>query len=349
MAVLSTVFPTILDVVKGMDPTGRQAKVAEVLQEYHDFLDDIPWIEGNQSSGHLSVVRTSLPAGTWRSLNRGITATHPAVGQIENTCGRLESLSHVDVAIAEMANDVNTFRFNQDKAFIQGMGNDLMDTMIYGNVSINPERFEGLAQRYASLGTTYTTSAQILDAGGVGSDNTSIWLVAWDTDRCYGIYPKGGKGGLDSMNDGLITITDPNNSGNFMKVYQSHYVWRAGIAVDDYRSVVRICNIDVSALLTASDGSDTSANIIKYMSRALDLLPPGFTNGRIAFYMTRQTRGLLRVKMNDKSNLFLQVEHLVSPSGITRRPTLTFQGVPCRVSDAILHTEDSISTSTVPT
>ena len=42
MAALGDQFPTLIDVSRAMDPQGRIATVAEVLQNYNDVLDDIP-------------------------------------------------------------------------------------------------------------------------------------------------------------------------------------------------------------------------------------------------------------------------------------------------------------------
>ena len=347
MGALSTVFPTLLDVARATDPQGKIPMIAEVLQQYNDCLDDIPWIEGNLPTGHLSVIRTSKPAGTWRSLNAGISATKSTVGQITNTCGMLEALSHIDVDLAMLNGNTESFRFAQDKGFIEGLSDTMSSTLIYGNVSTNPEKFDGLASRYFSLGTTYTTSTQLIDAGGTGSDNTSIWLVGWAPNKVYGIYPKGSKAGLVHEDDGKITISDPNNSGSFMKVYQSRFQWKAGIAVDDYRYVVRICNIDVSDLLTASDSSDSSANIIKYMVQALGKMPPR-AGVRPVFYMNETVQSMLAVKLLDKSNVWLSMGEIKGTPVFRMNDTLMFQGVPCRRIDSILSTESQITTATTP-
>lgn len=347
MGGLSTVFPTLLDVARATDPKGKIPVIAEVLQQYNDILDDIPWYEGNLATGHLSVIRTSKPAGTWRSLNKGITATKSTVGQITNTCGMLEALSHIDVEIAKMNGNTEAFRFSQDQGFIEGLSDTMSETLIYGNVSVDPEEFDGLASRYFSLGSTYTTSTQMIDGGGTGSDNTSIWLVGWGPNKVYGIYPKGSKAGLEHDDDGVITISDPNNAGAFLKVYQSHFKWKAGLAVDDYRYVVRICNIDVSALLTAGDTSDTSANIIKLMVMALGKLPPR-AGVRPVFYMNETVQTMLAVKLLDKGNVWLSMGEIKGTPVFRPDDTLKFQGVPCRRIDSILNAESQITTATVP-
>jgi hypothetical protein len=118
-----------------------------------------------------------------------------------------------------------------------------------------------------------------------------------------------------------------------------------GLAVQDYRYVVRICNIDVSALKTASDSSDTSANILKYMIQALGLIPTQ-GNPNLAFYMNRTVQSMLAVKLLDKSNVWLSMDEVKNSPVFRPRGVLKFQGVPCRRIDKITETESQITTAT---
>lgn len=355
MATLSTTFPTLLDIARFTMPDGSiSRKIAELLSYDNDMLDDIPWVEGNTNTGHVSIVRSSQPAGTWRLLNQGVAATKSTAAQIVNPCGLLESLSQIDVEYLRLGGNGAGLRFQQDKGHMQGLMNTMADTLIYGDQGTTPETFDGLAVRYGSLGTTYTTYNQLINAGGVGSDNTSIWLVCWSPDKVYGIYPKGTQAGLEHEDHGEITISDPNNSGSFLRVAESRFIWRAGIAVDDYRSIGRIVNIDMSNLETSSDGTDTSANIIKYMSQLLDKVQFVNRNGvRPVFYMNARVRAMLRVKLLNFGNNHLSYED-VSGAGNVRRRELHFLGVPCRtIGDGvatfgILNTESQITTASTP-
>jgi hypothetical protein len=183
----------------------------------------------------------------------------------------------------------------------------------------------------------------MIDGGGRGSDNTSIYLVCWSPDKVFGIYPKGSQAGLQHEDRGVQDILVDTSTGAYMRALVSWYQWKCGICIRDYRYVVRIANIDVSDLLTASNASDSSANLFKLMSRALDKIPPTGNSGRMAFYMNETVRSMLRVKMLDKSNLQLQMAQLQG-AGIPRpQGTLTFQGVPCRRIDSILSTESMIN------
>jgi hypothetical protein len=344
MAELTTIYPTLLDVARRLDPNGSIAAVAEVLTNYNDILDDIPWTEGNLPTGHQTTIRTSKPTPTFRLLNQGVVPAKSTTGQVVDTCAIIENRSHVDVDLANLGGNAASFRMSEDKGIMQGMSDSLADTLIYGDVSVNPEKFNGLAARYYSLESDdVTTSANVIDAGGSGSDNTSIWLVCWSPDKVFGIYPKGSKAGLQMEDRGIQDILTDSSTNAYMKAYVSWFQWKCGLCIRDWRYVVRIANVDVSDLLTAGDASDTSANIEKKMMQALDKLPPD-ANIRPVFYMNETVRSMLRVKMYNKSNAYLTLDRDITGQGIARpQGTLKFQGVPCRRIDSILSTESALT------
>lgn len=342
MSALTTYFPTLLDVARRLAPGGGIDIIAEILQQYNEILDDIPWVEGNLPTGHQTTIRTSKPTMTFRLLNQGVVPVKTTTGQIVDACAILEARNHIDKDLAMLNGNTAAFRLSEDKGIIQSMSDTLATALVYGDVSVNPERFNGLAARYYST-STGTASANVIDAGGTQSDNTSIWLVCWSTDKVFGIYPKGSIGGLQNRDLGEQSIIDPNQTGAYLQALVSWYQWKCGICVRDYRYVVRIANIDKSDLLTASNASDSSANLFKFMSQALDKIPPMGGDYRPVFYMNETVRSMLRVKMMDKANLFLNLSELKGQSIPRPQGTLTFMGVPCRRIDSILNTESRLT------
>lgn len=339
MAVLLASNLTLLDWARRVDPDGKIAKVAEVLNKYNEMLDDMVWKEGNLPTGHKTTIRGSVPAGTWRLLNQGIVPQKSTTNQITETCGMLENYSEVDKDLAMLNGNSDDFRFSEDLAVIEGLNQSLATAFISGDTSVNPERFVGLQPRYYGLSTA-VTSANVINAGGTtAANNTSIYLIGWGDDTVHGIFPKGSKAGLQVQDLGEQTIYDAA-LGRYQAL-RTHFQFKAGLCVRDWRYIVRICNIDITNLETASDSTDTSANILKYMSQALDKFPP---NGNVkpVFYMSQRVRAMLRVKLINKSNMYLTLDNMVGGSGITR-PTLAFQGVACRRCDAITVTESVVT------
>src|SRR5690554_1339340 len=196
MATLTANNPTLLDLAKRMDPDGKIPTIVEILNETNEILLDMSWVEGNLPTGHRTVVRTGIPAPTWRKLYGGVQPTKSTTAQITDTCGMLEAYAEVDKALADLNGNTASFRLSEDRAFIEGMNQEFASTLFYGNEGTEPEAFTGFAPRFndqaALNGGNILTSAATPD----GNDNTSIWLVVWGANTVHGIYPKGSKAGL---------------------------------------------------------------------------------------------------------------------------------------------------------
>ena len=220
------------------------------------------WKEGNLPTGHRTTVRTGLPTVAWRLLNQGVTPSKSRTAQIDEQCGMLEAWSEIDVELARLNGNDNAFRLSEGFAFIEAMNQEMAQTLFYGNAGVAPEEFTGLSIRYSS--STANSGQNVIKAGGAGSDNSSIWLVAWGANTVHGIFPKGSKMGLSHEDLGEETAeTTAGLGGTRMRVLRDLWTWKAGIALRDWRYVVRICNIDISNLVAES----SAANLTKYMIR----------------------------------------------------------------------------------
>ena len=328
---------SLLDVARRLDPNGKAAAIAEVMNKYNEMYDDIPFVEGNLPTGHKSTLRASLPTPTWRLINQGVVRVKTTTNQITTTCGIMANYSDIDKDLADLNGNGPEYRMGEAAGVIEGMSQELASTLIYGDTDVYPQKFVGLAPRYYTLAGS-ATSGNIINAGGAAA-LTSIWLVGWGEKKVFGIYPKGSKAGLEQQDLGEVTALDA--SGNPFQAYRSYFSQKVGLVVEDWRYVVRICNINTTQLLTAGDTSDTSANIIKMMSIALDTLPPS-GSAKLAFYCNNTVKAMLRVKFMSKSNTYLTLADLQGAGGITR-PTLSFMGVPIRRIDEITNAETAIA------
>ena len=122
----------------------------------------------------------------------------------------------------------------------------------------------------------------MVDGGGSGTDNASIWLAVWGPNSGFGITPKGSKAGLQMEDKGQVTIKNIDGAGGRMEAYRTHYRWDAGLTIRDWRYFVRIANIDRSN--TTVDAA-TGANLPALMFEAVNRVPN--LNGRAAWYMDR--------------------------------------------------------------
>ena len=129
-------------------------------------------------------------------------------------------------------------------------------------------------------------------------------------------------------------------NGNPFKAYQTHYQWKNGLVVKDWRYVVRICNIDTATFAAMSGTQATTAvatNILHMMLRAVDRIP-NLAMGRAAFYMNRSVYSLLRRLAMEKSVNSLALESGADQFGNATRWT-SFEGIPLRKVDQLLNTE----------
>lgn len=339
MATLSTNNLTLADWAKRTDPEGRVPVVAELLSQTNEVLEDCVFKEGNLPTGDRVVIRTGLPSVYWRALNQGIPSSKSTTAQVDEACGILEARSEVDKDLAMLNGNTAQFRLSEDVAFLEAMNQTQATTLFYGNPATDPKQFLGLATRYSS--STAGNGQNVIKAGGASSDNTSIYLVVWGDNTVYCPFPKGSAAGL--MHEDLGEQTVYNSDGTRLQAYATRYQWKNGLVVKDWRYVVRICNIDVSDLMTQTTTQAASAStaIIKLMSRALYRIP-NMAMGRAAFYMNRTVHSGLAIAALDKSQYVLKVNEGLSQFG-SPYSWLSFQGVPLRKVDAILNTESLVS------
>lgn len=334
-ATVGATVTTLADWAKRLDPDGKIAEVGELLSQSNEILEDAHFQMGNLPTGERLSVRTGLPTVAWRLLNQGVAKSKSTTAQIDEQCGMLEARCEVDKDLAELGGDPNGFRFSEAKAFLEAMNQEFAQTMIYGNSGLAPEEFTGLAIRYSSLSAA--NAQNIISGGGAGSDNTSIYLVCWGPQTIYGIFPKGSKAGLLHEDLGVGDAFDASN--NRFRAYMDRWQWKGGIALKDWRGVVRICNIDISNLI--ADAAGSSVKIIEFMTKAIDRIPnPGM--GRMVFYCNRTVKSMLRLQALNKSIANLGIEPSVNQFGQTIH-NLTFLGIPVRTVDQILETEATVA------
>ena len=332
MAVLGTSNPTLADLAKVTDPDGSIADVVEILNATNEILMDMTFLEGNLTTGHRTSIRSGLPTPTWRKLYGGVQPTKSRAVQVTDNTGMMEDYSEVDKALVEMAGNPAAFRLQEDRPHIEGMNQEFASTLFYGDESTAPEEFTGLAARYNSLSAE--NGDNIVNGGGSGSDNASIWLICWGPNTCHGIIPKGSKAGIQQRDLGEVTLENADGNNGRMQAYRTHYRWDVGLSVRDWRYAVRIANIDRS-LLTAD--ISTGADLNDLMHQAWTELP-STSAGRCAWYMDKQVMSFLRRKTsNAVQNSTLSVDMV----GGTMQTS--WGGLPIRRCDALRTNEATVS------
>jgi hypothetical protein len=329
MPVINTLYPSYVDVAQRMDPDGSIAAVIELLNLINPIMEDTVTIEGNLPTGHRTTVRSGLPSATWRLLNYGVQPSKSRTVQVTDNCGMLEAYAEIDKALADLNGNAAAFRMSEDKAFLEAMMQEFCSTLFYGNAGTTPERFTGLAPRYASL-TGAPSGANIQDALGVQSDNTSVYFVQWGPDTCHLTYPKGSVAGWQKRDLGEETLFDGQTPAGRYQGYRTHYKWDVGLVLRDWRFCGRLANIDVSNLV---GGTYTTLidDMVKLYYRLFAV------TDRLRIYCNRTVATYLHLLAMKGTTMQLRIEQYAG------QPITTFLGAPIRVCDAISNAEARVT------
>jgi hypothetical protein len=344
-------FLSLMDAARRMDPDGQIATIAELLSQTNEFFRDMTWAESNTDTGHKSTVRTGLPQGVWRLAYAGVPYARSTTAQVTDGLGYLAAYSQIDKRVADLGGKVAQIRLTEDSAFLEGMSQQMATTFFYGNQTTQMSQFTGFAPRFNTVSTATAQNAQnVINGGGTGSSNLSIWLVGWGDMTNFGIFPKGTKSGLVFEDRGDIVPGYDSNQNPF-PAYTSYFEWNAGLVVKDWRYTVRIANIDTT---TGAQGlfGVTPPDLFLLMSKAVVRFPtlskrvsgitetdapdepaPGINPG---FYVNRTGRESLDVQAIRDKNVLLK------PTEYAGQPIVEFRGVPVRVCDTLLNTESTL-------
>lgn len=332
MATIGTAV-TLADLARRSDSSGKIQTLVELLNDMNPILDDMLFVEGNLPTGHLTTVRSGLPSATWRLLNYGVAPSKSQTKQVTDTCGMLEAYAEVDKKLADLNGNTAEFRMSEDKAFLEAMNQEMASTLFYGDTTTDPEKFVGLDPRFNTISTDDTKSGfNIVDGGGSGSDNTSVWCVVWGSNTVHGIVPKGSTAGFKHQDLGEVTLEDAN--GNYYQGYRTHYSWDMGLTVRDWRYVSRIANIDHSNLVAESSAADLMKTFIKMVEKI-----PNLGAGRPVIYCHRDVLTFLRIQALGKTNVYLSFDEVANGG----RKIMSFDGIPIKRCDALSKTEAQIT------
>lgn len=328
MATLGASFVDLIDIYKQQDGKGQFVPIIEMLNQMNPILDDAIAVECNKGTTHLHTVRTGLPAVTWGKLYQGIPQSKSGKAQVEDTTGFVEGLSTIDERLLALSSNSGAVRLSEAQSFLEAMSQEVATRIFYGNSATDPEMFMGLSPRFNS--TTAPNGNQIVKAGGVGADNTSIWFVTWGDNQCQLLYPKGTAAGVSREDMGRQRVLD--GSGNPYYAMEEKFTWHVGLAVKDWRYVARIANIDVSLMQAGS------VKLYDYMRQAYyKMQNRRVAGGKMAIYCNRDVLEALDALANNAgaADSFVRLQR----TEMEGKEVLTYRGIPIRETDAIVNNE----------
>ncbi len=329
------------------DPTGKVSTLVNMMSQANGILADMLTVECQSGNAFEFTQVVSLPTVYRRVYNQGVPRSVAGVAKQTATCSEYSAWSFFDKSLASLGGDVNELRAQEDSLKMDAMGIQVASDLFYANRTTDPLAFNGLSNIYNTV--TLATSPianNVIDCLGTGADNTSMWLVYWDSNKIHCLYPNGTQAGLQ-MQDYGDSVPGTDSNGYEFPAYRTFMSWKLGLAIHDWRYCVRACNIDISDLAGGS-----AANLINVLVRMVNRTPTapagvapvqqmdGSYNtpmgGRAAIYCNRTIAEYLQLQAMNKTNVLLQ---LVQWGGMN---ITTFRGIPIRVCDALVNNETRV-------
>ncbi|HXE05217.1 MAG TPA: hypothetical protein VN579_04460 [Bryobacteraceae bacterium] len=304
-----------------LGPESKEAALINYAVSVNPLLDDMLFKECNAKSAHEAPMRVTSAAPT------GLRDT---AGVARWDTGCIEGYSEVDKKLADQAGDQVKFRLSEDMAFWEGINQEMQRQVFYGDAIKNPADFMGLSSFFNSI-TEVRCGANIMDAGGTASANTSIWLAAWSPRTGYGLFPQGSKAGINFVDHGEREM--PGKDGEKWAALLSWMQWKSGLCIPDWRYFVRIANVDITE---AGLAGPTPPDLIGWMRKAIDQIPKRVDDMRVAFYINRTARHWLDVQAMKQE---LPIITLQSSDG---NLVDTLDEIPIRIIDVLQNDEPRV-------
>jgi hypothetical protein len=334
-----TTVRTLADWGAMFKANGQPYDIIELMNQENTILDDIPWKEATDYDGNRTALRVEIPSVYWRRLYKGIPVSKSKVSLVKDPVAMLEARALIDAKLLQLhGSQAAAYRQSEAKAFLEAMRQEVATALFYGNVKNNPDGVHGLDPRYA-----YRDAPNVVDAGGTGSQNTSIWGTVWGENEAHGIFPKDSKVGLEHQVLPEYDALDP--AGNAFRAVGDLFQWNIGFSVRDWRTVVRICNID-STKLELRKGEAGFIDLHRLTIKAKNKIPPEKLN-RMRWYLNSDVMTALELQASDNSagNVTLIYRKEDAPQGgplFKSRMITDLHGCPIRRCDALLNTEEAL-------
>ena len=331
MATLGSSYLTLADRFKRTENGKIAAEVIEMMSETNEVLQDANALQCNDGSNHITTIRTGLPTAVFRTLYGYVPTSKSTTEQVKDVTGMLETYSVVDVDLVDKSESPKRFRMSEASAFIDAMNQKLSETIFYGSIKENAAAFDGLAIRYSKKSNdSKKIGYNIIDAGGTGTDNTSIWLVTWGDLHTSLIYPQGSQAGVQHKDDGILTET--SSTGGKRKVYQDHFKMDVGLSLRDWRSTCRIANISLSAL-----GREGAPDLEALLNQAYYKIKRYAKTGKTFIYCNSTVLMHFEAQLKSKTNVNFTIKEYLNEN------VLHYKDIPIRECEQITFNEEKVS------
>jgi len=305
--------------------------IIDMVTEDNNILDDITFIEADDGSTLRSTIRNGIPHGTWTTYYKGIAPNKSGKTQVRDVCGRIATRIAVDRNLYNDSPHAAETLLDEAQTHIDGLREDVIDCLFYGNINKEARKFNGLYNFYDAYGAEATPSSSFAHYVVNGATTTpstsnmlrSIWLVGWGRKSITGFYPKDAKQ-VGLVRGALEDSFDFDAAGNKYPTKEQEISWTLGLAVRDFRYGGRIANVERSIM-------GEYATPGKYVELIEDLIARVKRGGvNQAFYMEPNVWRHLR-------KLFGRItrSNAITYEQVTQEKAPTLYGIPVRLCDAL--------------
>lgn len=332
MAAISVLYPTLGDLAKTRSPGLENAlPIINLLDKRHGIHANLPQLEANGVLSHRASVVTGLPTSSVRLINQGVASTTGSHEQIQFDLCLIKTVAEIDNEYLKIAGDKGAEIGKRLMLHFESARQKWSSLAWYGVYS---DGMAGLSSLYSD--PTATNGRNVIDAGGTdASDNASIWL--FNAGPGVSIrYPRGSAAGIIRDGGGYVWSESlGGTAGNKGVVYREEVGIAGAPVVEDWRDVVRVGSIDMSALAAQTNDAD----LLSLSGDALSCLDGQQTHRRFFVMNARVWRYLQ--KQRDAKN--------VAGGGVTMQNVDGFEGlmpmlhnIPVVIDDNLLNTEAAV-------
>ena len=316
---------SLVEQAKRIDPDGELAVIVEVLdREMGMILQEAPWIASNDTWVNKTLRRASLPSSARRKLNQGVAKAVSRTTEVMDVIEMRGVYAEYDKDWIDSFPDPARARLQEAKAFIEGLGHDLLSDILYCDSNADPDGMHGLAPRLNTLDGEF-----VIGASGSGGDTTSIFVVTWGESEAHLIHPKNiANFGIEHKDLGEVTITDATTGVASASQFQGYRDWfqvKCGLVVRHPKCIGRVANIESAGSTNIFD-EDLLIKLLNNMK----------INGNTRIYCNQTVKTQAEIKLKDKTNVYWTVD-----KGLEGVPFLSFRQIPVRMidKDILLNTE----------
>jgi len=297
--------------------------IIDSLTRDHGILTAAEWIAASHNVTHQSKKSTGLKSGSFIALDGSITPQ-----KTDNTI--VVTTLKVAASLQEESNKIvdnypagkKAYMENNSAEFYEGLGNTIVDMIIYGNSDITGSPTG--ANAYDGLRKISDTNSMSQELGGATAKSTSIFAVRFHPKNA-GIlfspeaFAKGQLIKVEPLADGKpTTVVTDTSTGAQKVVYQNEYSSLSAFIAADTKYIAAITQID-----------DTHAPTINHMETMLDSIK---SDKNSFIFVSRRGRRFLKA-------LKLTYITMTEMSNGIRVSVMDYNGTPVLIEESISDVE----------